>query len=286
MASSRSRHILTAVGFGALAFVVTAVTGGVWTGLLAINLATSPAIPWAVVVMAGILWLLWRYLGGAWWPRSTADVRRRCLRARRVAAPLFLGAVVAGLLAIVALAGLWFVLARLARLPARVLPDYSHYPFVSVALALIMASLVGAIVEEAMFRGYFQGTLEGWIGPVGAILITALVMSPEHSLTQGFVWSVVSFYVAVDIMLGTVAYLTQSILPGIVIHTIGLLVFFSLVWPSDEIRRIVGQGSDDDWLWIHGAQTVIFAAVAIIALVFLARKTSAMRASSAKSAAR
>src|SRR5690242_19695076 len=110
MTPSLSRRIMIAVGFGALAFVVTAIVGGVWTALLAVNLATSPAIPWAVVVMAGILWLLWRYLGGAWLPRSTADARRERLRARRVPGSLFAGAVVAGLLAIVALAGLWVVL--------------------------------------------------------------------------------------------------------------------------------------------------------------------------------
>lgn len=269
-----------------MAFVVTAVVGGVWTGLLAINLATSPAVPWAVVVMAGILWLLWRYLGGAWRPRSTADARRRYLRARRVPGSLFAGAVAAGLLAIVALAGLWFALARLAHLPSRALPDYSHYPPVTVILALIMASLVGAITEEALFRGYFQGILEGWIGAGGAIVITMLVMSPEHSLTQGFVWSVVLFYFAVDIMLGAVAYLNQSILPGIVIHALGLLVFFFLVWPGDVVRQVVGRGSADTWLWIHVAQTVIFAAVAILAFVLLARRTRVIRASRTKSTLR
>jgi len=286
MAPSRSRRILTAVGFGALAFVVTALVGGIWTGLLAINLATSPAVPWAVVVMAGILWLLWRYLGGAWPPRSTADARHRLLRARRVPGPLFAGAVVAGLLSIVALAGLWIVLARLAHLPPRALPDYSLYPPVTVALALIMASLVGAILEESLFRGYFQGVLEGWIGAVGAIVITMLVMSPEHSLTQGFVWPVVLFYFAVDIMLGAVAYLVQSILPGIVIHAVGLLVFFTLVWPGDAVRQIVGQGSAAIWQWIHVAQTVLFAAAAILAFVMLARRTRVMRVSRTKSTLR
>ena len=283
MAPLLLRRIIFAIGFGALAFVVTAVVGGVWAALLAINLATRPAVPWSVVVMAGILWLLWRYLGGAWLPRSASDARRRLLRARRVPGSLFAGAVVAGLFAIVALAGLWVVLTKLVSLPARALPNYAQYPFITVALALIMASLVGAFLEEALFRGYFQGILEGWIGAVGAILLTMLLMSPEHSLTQGFAWPVVLFYFAVDIMLGAVAYLTQSILPGIVINTVGLLVFFTLVWPGDVVRQIVGQDSADTWLWIHVAQTILFAAVAILAFILLARSTSAIRASSGKS---
>src|SRR5947207_15852884 len=80
---TRSRLLLKALLFAVLAFVLTAVTGGVWTALLAVNLATSPAIPWSVAAMALLLWLLWRYLGGAGWPHSTADARKVYLRAKR-----------------------------------------------------------------------------------------------------------------------------------------------------------------------------------------------------------
>ena len=266
-----SRRLVLVVGFGALAFVVTAVVGGVWTALLTVNLAKSPAVPWSVAVMALLLWLLWRYLGGAGWPRGTSEARRRYLRARRVTGRVFLWAVGAGLLAIVALAGLWIVLFQLAHLPARALPDYSKYPFFTVAVALVMASLVGAVTEEAMFRGYFQGILEGIVGGVVAILITALVMAPEHALTQGFLWPTLLFYLVVDVMLGATAFLTQSILPGIVTHGIGLLVFFTLVWPGDVIRQAIGGGTTELWFWLHGAQTLVFAVLATLAFIHLAR---------------
>jgi membrane protease YdiL (CAAX protease family) len=266
-----SRRFVVIVGFGALALVLTAVVGGIWTALLTVNLATSPAIPWAVAVMGLLLWLLWSYLGGAGWPRGTAEARRHSLRARRMPSRVFLWAVGAGLLAIVALAGLWIVLFQLAHLPARALPDYSKYPFVTVALVLVMASLVGAVTEEAMFRGYFQGILEGTVGGAVAILITALVMAPEHAQTQGFVWPTLLFYLVVDVMLGATALLTKSILPGIVTHSIGLLAFFTLVWPGDVIRQVVGGGTTQLWFWLHGAQTLVFAVLAILAFIHLAR---------------
>ena len=266
-----SRRFVVIVGFGALALVLTAVVGGIWTALLTVNLATSPAIPWAVAVMGLLLWLLWSYLGGAGWPRGTAEARRHSLRARRVPSRVFLWAVGAGLLAIVALAGLWIVLFQLAHLPARALPDYSKYPIVTVTLALVMSSLVGAVTEEAAFRGYFQGVLEGTVGGVAAILITALVMAPEHAQTQGFVWPTLLFYLVVDVMLGATAFLTRSILPGIVTHGIGLLAFFTLVWPGDVIRQFVGGGATELWFWLHGAQTLVFAALAILAFIHLAR---------------
>jgi membrane protease YdiL (CAAX protease family) len=270
---NRSRLLLKALLFAFMAIVLTAVTGGVWTALLAANLAKSPAIPWSVAVMALLLWLLWRYLGGAWWPRSTADARRRYLRARRTSGPIFAWAVGAGLLSIVALAGLWIILFQIANLPSRALPDYSKYPPVTVALALVMASLVGAVAEESTFRGYTQGVLEGAVGGVAAILITALVMAPEHAFTQGFVWPVLLFYLLVDVMLGVTALLTQSILPGIVTHAIGLLMFFTLVWPGDALRSLFGNGDTTMWFWIHGAQTLVFAILALLAFIQLARET-------------
>jgi membrane protease YdiL (CAAX protease family) len=273
----RSRLLLKALLFAVMAFVLTAVAGGVWTALLAVNLATSPAIPWSVAVMAPLLWLLWRYLGGAGWPRRTAGARRRYLRARDASGRVFAWAVTAGLLSIVALAGLWIVLFQVANLPSRALPDYSKYPLATVALALVMASLVNAVTEEATFRGYTQGVLEGAVSGGAAILITTLVMAPEHALTQGFVLPVLLFYFLVDVMLGATAWLTQSILPGIVTHTIGLLVFFTLVWPGDALRSLVGSDDAGAWSWIHGAQTLVFAVLAILAFGQLARETGETR---------
>jgi hypothetical protein len=136
-----------------------------------------------------------------------------------------------------------------------------------------MAALVGAVSEEAGFRGYFQGTLERYLpGPV-AILIASLVMAPEHAMTQGFVWPVLLFYLLVDWMLGFCAFITKSILPGIAIHAIGLLTFFALVWPHDKERAMVWQHGADMWFWIHAAQGIGFGVLGIYLFVRLARRT-------------
>jgi membrane protease YdiL (CAAX protease family) len=261
------------VGCGLLAVVLTAGTGGVWTALLDSNLRTRPAIPWAVGVMALLLWLLWQYLGGRWGPRRTADARRRSLRARPLPRPVVAWAVGAGLLAIVALAGIWIVVVRLVPVPPHALPDYARYPLLTVALVLAMAALVGAVTEEAGFRGYFQGILERAVGGPAAIMVTALVMAPEHALTQGFVWPILLFYLCVDVMLGLTAYLTQSIVPGLVVHSIGLLTFFTLVWPDDTHRRLVWDTGADAWFWLHVAQALIFTALALLGFRRLARVT-------------
>jgi hypothetical protein len=71
-----------------LAFLILGFGQGLWGALLVGNLKTGPAIPWAVPAMALILWLMWKYLGGSWWPRSTSQARRLCLRANRVPGPV------------------------------------------------------------------------------------------------------------------------------------------------------------------------------------------------------
>src|SRR5260370_34164344 len=110
------------------------------------------------------------------------------------------------------------------------------------------------------------GSVEGTVGGVAAILITVLVMAPEHAQTQGFVWPTLLFYVVVDVMLGATAFLTQSILPGIVTHAIGLLVFFTLVWPAAALPRVVRGGTTELSFCLHAAQTLLVAPFATLAV--------------------
>ena len=79
-------------------------------------------------------------------------------------------------------------------------------------------------------------------------------------------------------MFGVMAYLTSSILPGIVVHSAGLLIFFTLVWPFDSHRRLVWQTGASAESWIYVALAIIFTALAILAFRQLARATKPMRA--------
>ena len=259
---------------GFLALVVTIFAGGVWSALLVTNLATTPKIPWSAVVMGVALWLLWQYLGGRWRPHRTSVARRTLLRAKGVSLELFAWALIAGMASVVALTGFWIVLIQSVRMPARVLPNFAQYPLVTVAAALVMASLVAAVAEEAGFRGYFQSTLERRFGGPTAILIGALVILPAHALTQGFVWPTIVFYLLVDAVFGLMAYLTGSIVPGIVVHAIGLLIFFTIVWPRDAQRPLAHVNGADIWFWVHATQAIAFAVLAAVAFQRIAMRKS------------
>jgi membrane protease YdiL (CAAX protease family) len=110
------------------------------------------------------------------------------------------------------------VASRLVALPSQQLPDLAHVPPLTVAALLIMAAPVAGVVEESAFRGYMQRPLERRLGIVAAILITGTMFALAHLDFTLVLWP---YYLAVAAIYGLVTYLTDSILPAIVLHTFG-----------------------------------------------------------------
>jgi len=250
------------IGFGLLAIVIAGVAGGLWTGLLVGNLKLSPKIPWAVPVMALLLWRMWRYLGGGGWPRSTSEARRRYLRANPASAPVYVWAFVAGAFADIAFAGLWIVLFQLVKMPPNALPDASSYPHWTVLLMVVMGSLVAPFMEEAGFRGYLQVALEHHYPGKTAVLVSSFVFMLAH-LNHGIFWPKMLIYFLVGVVFGATAYLTNSTLPAIAPHFFGDMVFFLFIWPHDAARRLISDGGPDPRFWIHVAQALLFGMLAV-----------------------
>jgi membrane protease YdiL (CAAX protease family) len=215
---------------------------------------------------------MWQYLGGRWWPKSTAVSRREHLRARLVPGRVLGWALLAGSLALVALIGMWIVLVELTKVGGNpTIPGSSAAPALTVALGLVMGSLVSSSTEEFAFRGYAQVTLERALGGVGAVTISSLFFTLWHGPTQGFEWSKLVFYFLVGVVFGTTAFLTKSILPAWPVHLAGDLTFFFLVWPQDAARRYIWRDGADVWFWLYAAATVVFAVLAVLAFRRLAR---------------
>jgi membrane protease YdiL (CAAX protease family) len=270
---SFATRALNIIGFGLLALAITIFAGGIWSAPLVGNLRSSPAVPWSVLAMALLLWLMWSYLGGRGWPPGTSDARRRNLRANRRSVQTYLWSFAAGVLSVVALAGYWIVLFRLVKMPPNALPDVSSYPRITVALMILMGSLVAPFMEEAGFRGYFQVALEREFRGSIAVTVSSLGFAFAH-FTHGIWWPKLLVYFLVGIAFGATAYLTNSTLPAIVPHIIGDLTFFSLVWPNDAARRLIWDSGADNWFWIHVAQAIIFTGLAVWAFQRLARESS------------
>jgi membrane protease YdiL (CAAX protease family) len=269
-ARSFSTRILKLTGFGLVAFTITTLAGGIWSALLILNLKTTPAIPWSVLVMGLLLWLAWSYLGGWGWPCGTSEARRRYLRSNPRSSKTYLWAFLAGVLSLVALAGYWIVLFQLVKMPLNAIPDMSSYPRITVTLMILMGSLVAPFMEEGSFRGYFQVALERELRGPAAVVISSVVFSLAHGPTQGFVWPKLLFYFLVGVLFGATAFLTNSVRPAIPVHVVGLLVFFTLIWPHDADRRMVWEHGVGNWFWIHATQAVVFTGFAVWAFFKLA----------------
>ena len=267
IARSLGRRIVAVIRAAVFAVLIGLVGQGAWSALVAINLKIRPAFPWAVAVMAAVLWAIWQYLGGRWWPRSNSDVRHRLLRANPVRGALFVWAVIAGALWIIALAGFWIAIAQLVRMPGSVLPAMSQYPHATVVAMVAMGALVSPILEQAGFWGYCQGMLERDFSAPAAIAITAALFAilPHPPFGAPIAFKLLFFFL-IGASFGVIAYLCNSILPSLAVHIAGILTFFTIVWPQDAARAMGVNG----WFWIHSAQTIGFALLAILAFVRLA----------------
>ena len=282
--ASLGRKFTVIVVSALLAFLILLVGQSAWGLLLALNFKTNPrAVPWSVAVMAVFLYVMWEYLGGRWWPRRTSETRRNYLRANPVSAQIFRISFVGGILAIVALAGYWIVFFQLVKTPPNVLADASKYPLLTVVLGTAMSSLVSPVVEEIAFRGYCQKKLEGEFSGRIAVLTSSVLFMLAH-VNHGLYWPKLTVYFLAGLVLGTLAYLTDSILTSIPVHIVGDLIFFTLVWPNDAKRVLVTAGGANAWFWLHVAQAGVFTALALMVFPRLInRRSSALEHTTAVS---
>jgi len=251
-----------------------------WAILVSLNVKYGSAVPWAVPPTALYLWLFWRYaVRGAGWPRSTADARRACARANPIPDEMWGLAVVAGLLGLVVVLLLQTVKSRLVTIPQQQDIDPSKYPAATVLLWVVMSALVAGVTEETAFRGYLQRPIERRHGPVIAILVTGILFGFMHFAHPEVTLVLMPFYLAIAIVYGTLAYLTDSIWPGMVLHAGGnVFAAFDLFarghseWQGvGPPAKLVWETGADGAFWASVAATLVVGAAAAWAYVMLAR---------------
>jgi len=241
-----------------------------WSALLFVSRKLTTSIPWAaaplfLVVGGAFLWVFWRYLAGAGWPRSTTESRRRNLRARGLSGRVWAWALGAGVLALVGYVALVVVWGHIIRLQPRTVPDLSRYSFLSVLCFLLAAAVEAGVVEEAAFRGYMQAPIERRYGPRFAIVIVSAVFGSVH-LANGYhelTWLLP--YAIFGSALGTLAYLTNSILPGLVLHAAIDAGSFLFVWRfgPNPPEPLIWQSGPDTSFWVSLAVAVVFGLAAV-----------------------
>lgn len=261
-----------------VAFAIALLPQAVWSALILVNLRINPRIPWAVAAIGLLLWLMWRYLGGAFPPRRTAASRRAHLRATRVAPNVLAWALLAGGLSLVALSGLWIVLAGVIRLPGSVLPSMTGVPVFVVVAAVAAGAAISPLCEQAGIWGYGQVMLRRDFGRGAAIVLSALIFAvgPHPPFGVPLAPKIIFFFL-VGLTFSITADVTGSILPGLAVHAVGLLMFFVVIWPRDPGRTLVANAGVDAWLMLHAAQAAVFTFLAVVTFRHLERMPDGLR---------
>ncbi len=263
--------------------VVAAAGTTPWAVLVSANAKHWSDVPWAVPPTALYLWLFWRYVRGAGWPRSTSEARRTYARANRVPDDLWGPALLAGVLGLVALLMLQGVLSRLVSLPPQHDLDVSRYPAATVLLWALMGAVVAGVVEETALRGYLQRPIEHRHGPVVAILVTGIVFGLMHFTHPEVTVVLLPYYLAVAAVYGALAHLTDSTLPSMFLHAggnlfsaVGLFLGGRSEWQlSSAPKPLIWETGPDASFWVTRVAFLAVGAMAVWAYSSLSRAAHA-----------
>ena len=205
------RHTVSAAGVGAVVF---------WGVLQGVFLFVPPlaAIPLNLGIAAAFVW--WFVLR----PRAMRDMRRRAtLRLRGMGAaarwlPALAAILVAHVLSYLVVVPRFLAFPSTANDPVEA---YTRRPFGTLAI-VVLAGVVAPLLEEFLFRGWLQRTLERRHAATFAIVVTAVAFSAVHLDTFGFV-----IRLSFGLLVGYVAFASRSVWPGVVLHAaynVGLAV--------------------------------------------------------------
>jgi hypothetical protein len=144
------------------------------------------------------------------------------------------------------------------RLPQQDASGPEQVPPVVLFLMLLTGSAVAGITEETGFRGYMQKPVEERHGPIVAILITGITFGLMHFSHPETTLALMPFYFFAATVYGMLAYLTNSILPGMVLHAVGnvfsgfnLLTRGQSQWETSAIPKpLIWKSGPDISFWL------------------------------------
>ena len=265
-------------GAAAAAFAIGLYGQGLWGLLVLANLRFHPEWPWAAAVMAILLLFLLSWLGGFGWPLQTSVFRRRLLRWNPIPWRIFGAAVFAGVVADIALGGLWITVSDLIHIPSGITPKMTGYPLATVLAFLIMSSVAAPLSEEAAFRGYAQGILERAWGWAPCAIVGSSVLFAVWHVTQGLFLPKLGLYFVAGVIFGTLAWLTNSLYASMLVHGLADLEGFLLLWPHDmHPHKLITEGGHDPLFLPAVLALTVFGVLALFAFRHLARMTSEER---------
>ncbi len=256
-----------------LGFAVSTLGVGTWVACL---MVIPP--PWWFLVMSALLWTYWKYFSGSWWPTSTVEYRRASFRKTRLSVEVWRLGLGAAASFVVAFQSSLVVNFRIVELPAEALTsgyNLDAMPVWSAWLGIVMASLVAGICEEVGFRGYMQVPLERRYGPATAIAVVLVVFLAAH-LHQAWLPPFLIAGIIGSVMLGTLAWASRSLIPGMIGHTVMDIFNFSYWW-SDVAGRFERRPIGETGLDAHFVAWTLLLAASLALFFWTVGRLSALR---------
>ena len=202
---------------------------GVYSWLFVVALVPAP---WSLGIMGILLWLYIKYFTGSWWPKSTAEIRQKKFRATKLSVGIMKWGLISALLIVIIWQSSIIVTFRIFDFPGDKLTagyDLTGMPLWVAWLMIIMSSLVAGICEETGYRGYMQSPLESQYGPGASITLVSILFLVIH-LQQVWAPPLLIHLFALSVLLGILAYASDSLIPGIIAHFFLDIINFSFWW--------------------------------------------------------
>ena len=237
--------------------------------------ALIPA-PWSILIMGILLWIYVKYFSGSWWPKSTAQVRKINFRTIKMPWPVWKWSLLCALLIVAIWQSSLVVTFRIINISGDVFTvgyNLTGLPIWIAWLMVIMSSLVAGICEETGYRGYMQVPLESRYGPIASIVLVSTLFLIIH-LQQVWAPPLLLHLFALSVLLGILAYTSDSLIPGIVAH-FELDIFNFSYWWTDiaghyDYRPISETAIDSHFIiWIS------FFIISLVLFFWAIRKTKA-----------
>lgn len=222
---------------------------------------------------------LWWCAGGGP-PRAYRSARKAAIRNLVLSRGQWTWAIFGALAFATAVHAMMILLFRLVPFPLEAFR--ANYAFISRLpsqglkwIAIMIAAASAAITEETGFRGYMQQPLERRYGIAVAILVCATAFAIGHLNQAWAVPGMLGVALFAGILLGTMAWASGSLIPGIVGHFVMDVGLFAYWWTGTagtfRARTIAETGIDRAFLLVFAvfvaALLCVFVAVRQLALL-------------------
>lgn len=209
--------------------LIALVAANVWP-LLLLNLGAPLAAIGEAIFLALYVW--WARGGGP--PGTTQAARAKVFRRGTLSPRQWFWAVIAGLFFAATVHASIVLLFRFVSYPMAAFRhgyDFSFIPSLPLKwLAVVVSAISAGICEETGFRGYMQRPIEQRHGARVAILISSLFFTAVH-LTKGWaIAGMVPIVFGAGVLLGLLAWSSESLIPGMIGHVLMDIGLFSYWW--------------------------------------------------------